>query len=172
MSPKTRNSSARKAPLAPNVRNPARQGLALSGGFRSSLVERHHRHRSEHYRAALLVNLKKGFTFQSEGASGLSRQGHSPVWAHGNYASHAFRSIPVASPLGQMPLVTNWHLTATPIIRYSRRAMRSSVLTKTYPRTAEKSAAQLCPPRRWRDGRRTTGHAFPMAPATPFGSAP
>ena len=39
------------------------------------------------------MDLEKGFTFESEGPSRLSRQCHSPVWAHGNYASHAFAHL-------------------------------------------------------------------------------
>ena len=79
--------------------------------------ERDHGDRPEHDCAALLVDLEERFAFEPEGTPGFSRKGHSPVWAHGNYASHAKRSIPCRAPHGQIALVTNCHLTATPIIR-------------------------------------------------------
>ena len=64
-----------------------------SGGSGPSPLDRDQRHRPQQDRAALLVDLEIGFTVKAKGTSGFSRQGHSPVWAHGNYASHAPTSI-------------------------------------------------------------------------------
>jgi hypothetical protein len=83
----------------------------------SSFLERNHRHGPEQDRAALLVDLEKGLTVKAEGASGFSRQGHSPVWAHGNYASHALQVYVARSTQGQTGRLPNCHLTALPIIR-------------------------------------------------------
>ena len=79
--------------------------------------ERDHRDRPEHDGAALLVDLEEGFAFEPEGTPGFSRKGHSPVWAHGNYASHANGSIRRPAPHGQTARVSNCHLTAWPMIR-------------------------------------------------------
>jgi hypothetical protein len=119
-----------------------------SGGSCSSLFERDHRHGPQQDRAALLVDLKKGFTVKAEGASGFSRQGHSPVWAHGNYASHAPTSIRGATlarsnrPIVKLPLdrLANHPLS-------SALVMSRSVLANWYVKGTATAAVVPCPER-------------------------
>lgn len=130
------------------------------GGSGSSLLERDHRHWPEQDRAALLVDLKKGFTIEAEGASGFSRQGHSPVWAHGNYASHAPPSI-----RGAIQVRSNRPIVKLPLDRLANHQLSSavvmsrSVLTNSYVKGAAAAAIALCPEREARIGQ--PAHQFP-----------
>jgi len=71
----------------------------------------------------LLVDLKKGLTVKPEGASGFSRQSDSPVWAHGNYASHAPPSIRGALDAG-----SNWPIAKLPLDRLANHPLSSAVV--------------------------------------------
>ena len=101
----------------------AKAALAASLLRRSSFLERDHRHRPEQDRAALLVDLEKGLTVKAEGASGFGREGHSPVLAHGNYASHASPSI-----RGELHATSNWPIAKLPLDRLANHPLSSAIV--------------------------------------------
>src|SRR6266496_4074778 len=70
-----------------------------------SLLERDDRDRPQDDGALCLMDLEKRFAFEAERPSCLCRKGDPPVGAHGNYASHATRSI--ACAIDRLPLDPN-----------------------------------------------------------------
>lgn len=91
------------------------------------------------------MDLEIGFTVKAEGPSGFSRQGHSPVRAHGNYASHATSSIPEVipptsiRPIAKLPLdrLVNHPLSCALV-------MSRSVLAGWYVKGTAMAAAVTC----------------------------
>ena len=79
--------------------------------------------RKGHGNRGSLMDLEKRFAFQAQRPSCLGRKGDPPVGAHGNYASHAARSI--ACPIDRLPLDLNVRhalMSAVAMGRYSRQA--------------------------------------------------
>ena len=112
----------------------------------ASLREWDHRDRPEHDCAALLVDLEERFAFETKGTPRFSRKGHSPVWAHGNYASHAKAVYLAASTWSNSPT------DKLPLDRYANHPLDS-------PGYAEFRAH----PKLSKDGRNIGGRVVPTA---------
>ena len=126
----------------------------------SSFFDRNERHRPEQDRAALLVDLKERFTIEAESASGFSRQGHSPIWAHGNNASHAPPSI-----RNEVQVASNRLIAKLPLDRLAKDPLSSPlvmsrpVLANSYVKGTGPAAIALCPEREARAAQ--PAHEFP-----------